>query len=206
MLQHNCMQLTWTAQVLYKIPIHIQNSACATGTTQGISDRFGAFGPMSESYPCSDVRSVPSLSSRCWAVHECQAHHTRVPTRLYSLSISAGFDLPQYLTIPSMSQSRIRPMIFIVLVSQEVHTQGHSQHHLFLPEISFTSTTSPQRLQRHLGQQTPLLLGLRSPALFLFGLGQSRLCLLCGHLISSLHCHLLSNPPCLCSEAKPLHA
>ena len=48
-----------------------------------------------------------------------------------------------------------------------------------------------------------LLLGMQSPALFLCSLGKSRVCSLCGHLISSLHCHLPSTPACLCSEAKP---
>jgi len=41
--QHNCMHLTWTAQVLCRNPIPPQ-FRCVTGTTQGISHRFGAFG------------------------------------------------------------------------------------------------------------------------------------------------------------------
>jgi len=32
-----------------------------------------------------------------------------------------------------------------VLGSREVHSQGHFQHHLLLPEISFTATTGPLR-------------------------------------------------------------
>lgn len=41
-------------------------------------------------------------------------------------------------------------------------------------EISFTSSTGPPRLQRHPRQQSPLLLGLHSPALLLCGVFKSR--------------------------------
>jgi len=42
-LQDNCMHLTWTAQVLYRNPFPTQ-TRCVTGTTQGISHRFGDCG------------------------------------------------------------------------------------------------------------------------------------------------------------------
>ena len=41
--QENCVHLAWTAQVLYRNPIPTQ-TRCVTGTTQGISHSFGAFG------------------------------------------------------------------------------------------------------------------------------------------------------------------
>ena len=161
-LQHNCVHLRRTAQVLSRNPIPVQ-AGCVTGTTQGIADRFGAFGPVTESHHCRDVRCVLALSSGCWAVPQYQAHHSRVSTCVHSLSNSAGSSLSLCLTTSSMSEAWIRLMICIVLVSEDVHTQGHFQHHLFLP--SFTSTMGPQRLQRHHRERSPLLQRLHSPAL-----------------------------------------
>ena len=121
---------------------------------------------------------------------------------VFPLKLYSGSSLPQHLPIPSMIVMDQANDLHSVPVSQDVHTQGHSQHHLFLPEINFTSTTGPQRLQRHHGMQTPLLLRLHNAVLFL---GESKVCSLCGHLICSARCHLPSPPACLCSEAKPLH-
>lgn len=133
----------WIAQVLYRNPVPIQTS-CVTSIAQGISDRFSALGPIMESHSYTDVRLLPSLYSRCWAVHEYEAQHTSVSIHVRSFSSSASSSLPHHLTVPLMSQPWMRPMFFIVLVSQEVHTQGHSQDPLFLPEFIFNSTTGLQ--------------------------------------------------------------
>ena len=69
--------------------------------------------------------------------------------------------------------------------SQDVHTQRHFQQHLSFLEISFTSTTGPQRLQRHHTQQSPLLPGLQSPALLSPGLGERSVSSFCAFTLPS---------------------
>ena len=97
-------------------------------------------------------------------------------------------------------------MIFTVYLN---HTMSIVMHFLSSTlsclEISLTSSTDAHGLQRHHGQQSPLLSGLQRPAQFLSCLGKHVIFSPCGHLILCLCCQLLSTP-CLWCEWKPLLA
>lgn len=71
--------------------------------------------------------------------------------------------------------------------------------------VSPLRNRAPGATERYNRQQSPLLPGLHSSALYLSDLGDSRDCSLYGHLMSFLQRPLPSPQACTCREAKLLH-
>jgi len=135
------MHLSRTAQVLCRNPIPTQ-IRCVTGTTQGISQRFGAFGQWRS--PTTAVTQGLSLLYPVNAGQFMNPKHITagsplegIPSQTLLVLLSSSFS--HSLDGTNMDQAND---FHSVLGSQDVHTQGHFQHHLFLPEISFTSTVA----------------------------------------------------------------
>ena len=121
------------------------------------------------------------------------------------LLTSAGSSFNSLLLTLLMIHSRNSPRsgqftVHSVAGSQDVHTQGHFQQQVSFLEISLTSTTGPQGLQRPHRRQSPLLPGCTSPASFSLALGRAAF-----PLSVPLLCHLPSTPAWLWSQAEHLH-
>lgn len=129
------------------------------------------------------------------AAHEEEAHHSGVPTYVPTFS-AAVCSLPPTFTQPLDVKEQ----------ANNFHRVPVSSTWVFL-EISFTFARGLQGLQRHTWQQTlfPARPAQGIPALILSVLGDSRVCSLCCHLVSSVYFHLLSILPSLWLQTKPLH-
>ena len=164
--------------------------------SQTASVSFGQ--PLSRHW--SEARSDPPPSSRCRAVHEQEGHHVGISTRLPTPKLcwfffQQSFTHPLDDTLKEQSKD-----CHSVPASQDVHTQGHFQQQLSFLEISLTSTTGPQGLQRPHRRQSPLPPGCTSPASFSLALGRAAF-----PLSVPLLCHLPSTPAWLWSQAEHLH-
>lgn len=89
------MHWAGAAMALYRKAIPMQ-SECVTHTPHSIADTVGPFVEEMDCHLCSVARSVPSLSRRCRAVHEQEAHPTGISARGPTLPNFCFFSPPTF--------------------------------------------------------------------------------------------------------------